>query len=101
MNQQPPKNRISVLTNKFKKADIHPDYNVRIEMADGTKWEGGLWPEVAKSGEKYLSGVLNPPWNGGEQQRRPSRPPQKPQGGFNDMDDDIPYEPSKGKAVDW
>jgi len=97
MNQY---NNISVFKNAKRVKDSQPLYNVKIEMADGTKWEGGLWLKTSKNGLEYLNGTLNPPYDGASEQRRPQRPAAKPSG-FNDLDDDIPYEPSKGKAVDW
>lgn len=96
-------NNIAVFKNTKKTKDTHPLYNVSIEMADGTKWEGGLWLKTAKSGIEYLGGELKPPFRGQDEQRRPSAPAPRPGGAFADMDDDIPAfeKPAKTSAVDW
>lgn len=93
-------NNISVFKNTKRTTDKHPLFNVIIEMADGTKWEGGLWEKTAKSGVKYLNGLLKPPFDA---QRKPTP---RPRGGsFGDMDDDIPFEtndkPKQERMVDW
>jgi hypothetical protein len=94
-------NNISVFKNNKRTKDSQPLYNVKVEMTDGTKWEGGLWLKTSANGLEYLNGTLNPPYDGAAEQRRPQRPQPAKQGGFNDIDDDIPFEPAKGKAVDW
>lgn len=99
MNKQ--YNNISVFKNTKRTKDNQPLYNVAIEMADGTKWEGGLWLKTSKNGTEYLSGLLNPPYQGG--QRSVPRPAPKAGGSFDDMDDDVPFDakPAQSKAVDW
>jgi uncharacterized protein (DUF736 family) len=87
-------NNIAVFKNTKRTKDNQPLYNVSIEMADGTKWEGGLWLKTAKSGVEYLGGDLKPPFAGKDEQRRPA-----PKKQIADMDDDIPFD--GGKAVDW
>lgn len=83
-------NNISVFKNTKRTKDSQPLYNVKIDMADGTKWEGGLWLKTSKSGIEYLGGDLKPPFNRDEEQRRPSRPQSRQAPA---ADDDIP--------VDW
>lgn len=56
MNKQ--YNNIAVFKAKPGKNDKAPQFNVVIEMADGTEFEGGLWERTSKSGVKYLSGSL-------------------------------------------
>jgi hypothetical protein len=93
-------NNIAVFKNTKRTKDSQPLYNVSIEMADGTKWEGGLWLKTSKNGTEYLGGDLKPPFKREDEQRRPAPRPQ--QGGFaSDMDDDIPFDTKPGKAVDW
>lgn len=36
-----------------------PQFNVVVEMADGTNYRGGLWEKVSKAGVKYLRGSLD------------------------------------------
>lgn len=94
-------NNIAVFKNTKRTKDSQPLYNVSIEMADGTKWEGGLWLKTSKNGTEYLGGDLKPPFKREDEQRRPSRAPSTQ--AFNDMDDDIPFDnkPKKESAVDW
>lgn len=96
-------NNISVFKNTKRSKDSQPLYNVAIDMADGTRWEGGLWLKTAKSGMEYLGGTLNPPFRGADEQRRPMRPRPQSGGAFADMDDDVPLEAPKKttSAVDW
>ena len=96
-------NNIAVFKNTKRTKDNQPLYNVSIDMADGTKWEGGLWLKTSKNGTEYLGGSLTPPFKREDEQRRPPRPAPR-QGGFaDDMDDDIPFDPKpkKESAVDW
>lgn len=99
MNQY---NNIAVFKNDKRTNEKSPLYRVVIDMADGTKWEGGLWKKTSKNGTEYLGGELKPPYQGGGQQRQAPRPQAK-RGSFDDMDDDVPFDtaPAKGKAVDW
>ena len=83
-------NNISVFKNTKKTTDAQPLYNVKIEMADGTKWEGGLWLKTSSNGLQYLNGSLKEPFDRDGEQRRPSRPQAKQAPA---TDDDIP--------VDW
>lgn len=94
-------NTIAVFKNDKRKTEEQPLYRVSVEI-DGVKWEGGLWKKTAKSGLEYLGGTLKPPFDGAAEQRRPSRPqPKGRSANFDDMDDDIPLESNKQKAVDW
>lgn len=61
-------NNISVFKAKPSQNEKAPQFNVVIEMADGTKWRGGLWERTSKAGTKYLSGSLEED-NGAPQQR--------------------------------
>lgn len=56
MNKQ--YNNIAVFKAKPSNNEKAPQFNVKIEMADGTEYEGGLWEKVSKSGVKYLAGSL-------------------------------------------
>lgn len=58
-------NNISVFKAKPSQNEKAPQFNVVIEMADGTKWRGGLWERTSKAGTKYLSGSLEED-NGGQ-----------------------------------
>ena len=51
-------NNISVFKAKPSDNPKAPQFNVVIEMADGTNWRGGLWETVSKAGTKYLRGSL-------------------------------------------
>lgn len=52
-------NNISVFKAKPSQNAKAPQFNVVIEMADGTKWRGGLWEATSKAGTKYLRGSLD------------------------------------------
>ena len=66
-------NNISVFKAKPSQNEKAPQFNVVIEMADGTKWRGGLWERTSKAGTKYLSGSLEED-NGAPQQQRAAAP---------------------------
>lgn len=51
-------NNISVFKAKPSNNERAPQFNVVIEMADGTNYRGGLWEAVSKAGTKYLRGSL-------------------------------------------
>lgn len=53
-------NNISVFKAKPSENPKAPQFNVVIEMADGTNWRGGLWEATSKAGTKYLRGSLEP-----------------------------------------
>lgn len=75
MNKQ--YNNISVFKAKVSDNPKAPQFNVVIEMADGTNWRGGLWEAVSKAGTKYLRGSLEPDMGkqgGGAAPQRQSRP---------------------------
>lgn len=52
-------NNISVFKAKPSENPKAPQFNVVIEMADGTNYRGGLWEAVSKAGTKYLRGSLD------------------------------------------
>lgn len=52
-------NNISVFKAKPSDNPKAPQFNVVIEMADGTNYRGGLWEAVSKAGTKYLRGSLD------------------------------------------
>lgn len=52
-------NNISVFKAKPSQNEKAPQFNVVVEMADGTKYRGGLWERTSKAGTKYLSGSLD------------------------------------------
>jgi uncharacterized protein (DUF736 family) len=52
-------NNISVFKAKASDNPKSPAFNVVIEMADGSKFRGGLWEAVSKAGTKYLRGSLD------------------------------------------
>lgn len=65
-------NNISVFKAKPSQNDKAPQFNVVVEMADGTKWRGGLWERTSKAGTKYLSGSLDED-NGGMPKSAPAK----------------------------
>lgn len=69
-------NNISVFKAKVSDNPKAPQFNVVIEMADGTNWRGGLWEATSKAGTKYLRGSLEPDTGkpGGAAPQRQSRP---------------------------
>jgi hypothetical protein len=52
-------NNISVFKAKPSENPKAPQFNVVIEMADGTNYRGGLWEATSKAGTKYLRGSLD------------------------------------------
>ena len=52
-------NNISVFKAKPSDNPKAPQFNVVIEMADGTNYRGGLWEATSKAGTKYLRGSLD------------------------------------------
>ena len=52
-------NNISVFKAKPSQNEKAPQFNVVVEMADGTKYRGGLWERTSKAGTKHLSGSLD------------------------------------------
>ena len=82
-------NNISVFKAKPSQNAKAPQFNVVIEMADGTKWRGGLWEATSKAGTKYLRGSLDEDTDNGDQPRASKR------------NDDPPFEPSNNSLVDW
>lgn len=53
-------NNISVFKPKKKSDNPNaPQFNVEVEMADGTKYRGGLWEKTSASGLRYLRGSLD------------------------------------------
>lgn len=93
--------------NERKEKDSHPDYNGSVNVEGVDYWLSG-WVKVGREGSKlagqrYFSLALTPKE---EQQGRPApraqaparapapaprRQAQQPSGGFDDMDDDIPF----------
>jgi hypothetical protein len=92
--------------NERKEKDSHPDYNGSVNV-EGVDYWLSAWVKVGRegsklAGQKYFSLALTPK---DEQQDRPAprasrpapaaparRPAPAPQrGGFEDMDDDIPF----------
>ena len=65
-------NNISVFKAKPSQNDKAPQFNVVIEMADGSKYRGGLWERTSKAGTKYLSGSLEED-NGGMPKSSPAK----------------------------
>jgi uncharacterized protein (DUF736 family) len=51
-----------VLFKNDKKADNHPDYTGKLTWSDGTKKDIAVWIKTAKSGKKFMSGVINEPY---------------------------------------
>jgi uncharacterized protein (DUF736 family) len=82
-------NNISVFKAKPSQNAKAPQFNVVIEMADGTKWRGGLWEATSKAGTKYLRGSLDEDTGNGDQPRASKR------------NDDPPFEPNNNSLVDW
>lgn len=52
-------NNISVFKAKQSDNPKAPQFNVVIEMADGTNYRGGLWEATSKAGTKYLRGSID------------------------------------------
>lgn len=67
-------NNISVFKAKPSDNPKAPQFNVVIEMADGTNYRGGLWEAVSKAGTKYLRGSLDVDTGAQPQQRAPAAP---------------------------
>lgn len=74
-------NNISVFKAKASDNPKAPQYNVVVEMADGSKWRGGLWEATSKAGTRYLRGSLDP-----DTGDRGGRPPAAPQQEYNEID---------------
>jgi uncharacterized protein (DUF736 family) len=72
-------NNISVFKAKQSNNDKAPQFNVVVEMADGTKWRGGLWEATSKAGTKYLRGSLDPDTGEGGGQRQTPRAKAEPE----------------------
>lgn len=75
-------NNISVFKAKPSDNPKSPQYQVVLEMADGTKWRGGLWEATSKAGTRYLRGSLDP--DTGEHSSKRSAPAKQPEN--NDID---------------
>jgi len=75
-------NNIAVFKAKPSDNPKSPQYQVVIEMADGSKWRGGLWESTAKSGTRYLRGGLDP--DTGESSAKHSAPAAKQE--INEID---------------
>jgi uncharacterized protein (DUF736 family) len=72
-------NNISVFKAKPSTNDKAPQFNVVIEMADGSKFRGGLWEATSKAGTKYLRGSLEVDHGqdgGAQPSRAPAREPE-------------------------
>lgn len=52
-------NNISVFKAKPSDNPKAPQFNVVVEMADGSKFRGGLWEATSKAGTRYLRGSLD------------------------------------------
>lgn len=58
-------NTFTLFRNKDKEKDTQPDYQGDI-MWKGEKLRLSAWLQEAKSGNKYIKGQVQEPWNGGK-----------------------------------
>ena len=80
-------NTIAIFKNKNKANDKAPDYKGRVNV-DGVDKEISLWlNESKKTGEKYMSGTVQDPYNA--EQKPAPRPTAKDKPSFDD--EQIPF----------
>jgi hypothetical protein len=83
-------NRGALFTNDRKQADNHPDYQGKINV-DGTDWEISGWSRTGKSGKKFMSLSVKPPWKP-TQERSPVETSRREQAAPADLgNDDFPF----------
>lgn len=76
-----------------KKKERGPDYSGTC-MVGGVEYYFDGWIKAAETGRKWMSFSFKPK---GQAPQKPAKAPAKPQGGFSDMDSDIPFaDPMKG-----
>jgi uncharacterized protein (DUF736 family) len=85
-------NRGALFKNDRKEKDTHPDYKGSLNVGGVDHWLDA-WLKTDKNGKKFMSVSVKP-----KEQRQaaapsapPSRAPQRPKTGFDDIADDIPF----------
>lgn len=82
----------SMFVNERKTKANHPDRNGSCKVGGVEYWVAGWVKESKKPGGKpWLSLAFTPKEEDSGEQQRPARSSPPAQGGFNDMDDDIPF----------
>lgn len=106
MSQYDNTDRGVLFKNKEKKQDTHADYQGNINVAGQEYWLNA-WVKKDKNGNPFMSlsvklkqqpGIAPPPTSQKAQQQRQTPAPAN-RGGFEDMEDDVPFRDPLTRAL--